>query len=116
MNFKDPVPLCAVFDVIATGSAPLNYQWFFNNATIAGATNASFTRSNAQPVHQGNYFVVVTNSGGGATSSVAVLTVETNLLFAGKFRWACVTKLRDECWDDEWLQDCFSRGLGRGGF
>ena len=63
------------FQSAATGSGPLNYQWFFNNAAIAGATSSSFARTNVQPGQAGNYLVVVTNSAGAATSAVAQLTV-----------------------------------------
>jgi hypothetical protein len=32
------------FTVVATGDAPLRYQWYFNtNTVLANATNASFT-------------------------------------------------------------------------
>ncbi|TSA40957.1 MAG: hypothetical protein D4R57_01235 [Verrucomicrobiales bacterium] len=65
----------ATFTVGAGGSAPLSYQWRFNNADIGGATLNSYTRSSAQLVDAGNYTVVVTNSTGSVTSSVAVLTV-----------------------------------------
>jgi GH25 family lysozyme M1 (1,4-beta-N-acetylmuramidase) len=59
----------------AGGAAPLRYQWRFNGANIAGATNSSLTLSNLQASNAGNYVVVVTNSAGARTSSVAVLTV-----------------------------------------
>ena len=66
----------ASFSVTATGSLPFSYQWRFNGALLAGATNASFTRTNAQLGDAGNYAVVVTNSFGSATSTPpAVLTV-----------------------------------------
>ena len=65
----------AQFTVAATGLAPLTYQWAFNGANIAGATNSSLTISNIQPANGGNYAAVVSNSFGAVTSSVAVLTV-----------------------------------------
>ncbi|MEY4917535.1 MAG: hypothetical protein RL616_1448 [Verrucomicrobiota bacterium] len=65
----------ATFTVGATGSAPLSYQWQFNGVDISSATNASYTRTNVQPVNAGNYSVVLTNLGGSVTSSVAVLTL-----------------------------------------
>ena len=67
----------ATFTVVANGSAPLSYQWRFGNAAISAATNASYTRSNAQLVDAGNYTVVITNSVGSITSSPAVLTVNS---------------------------------------
>ena len=65
----------AVFSVTATGTAPLNYQWFFSSAAIAGAASAAYIRTNVQATSVGNYFVVITNLGGSVTSSVAVLTL-----------------------------------------
>jgi hypothetical protein len=65
----------AVFFVEAGGTAPLKYQWRFSGTNLAGATNATLTLTNVQPTKAGNYLVVVTNSGGSATSAVAALTV-----------------------------------------
>ncbi len=66
----------------AGGAAPLRYQWRLNGTNISG-TNASLTLSNIQPATAGSYTVVVTNSSGKATSSVATLTV--NPLFTPVF-------------------------------
>src|SRR5262249_30149016 len=49
----------ATFNVTASGTAPLGYQWRFNGTDLAGATGSSFTRSNAQLSDAGNYTVVV---------------------------------------------------------
>jgi uncharacterized lipoprotein YddW (UPF0748 family) len=65
----------ARFTVTAAGSAPLNYQWRFNGAPIAGATASNYTRSNVEASHAGAYTVVVTNLANAITSSVAALTV-----------------------------------------
>jgi hypothetical protein len=65
----------ATFTVVASGTAPLNYQWRFNGANIAGATASTYTKNNAQPNDAGNYSVVITNSVNSITSSIAVLTV-----------------------------------------
>jgi len=66
----------ATFSVTATGTAPLAYQWQKNNANITGATSASYTTPVAVSGDNGATFrVVVTNSAGSATSSVATLTV-----------------------------------------
>jgi endonuclease/exonuclease/phosphatase family metal-dependent hydrolase len=64
-----------MFAVTATGLAPLSYQWRFEGANILGATLSNYTRTNAQLVNAGNYTVVISNSAGSITSSVAVLTV-----------------------------------------
>ena len=65
----------ATFIVSAIGTAPLNYQWFFDGAAISNATNTSYTRTNVQPPNLGNYFVVITNLAGSVTSSGALLTL-----------------------------------------
>lgn len=65
----------AVFGVIATGTAPLTYQWHFNDNPVAGGTGASLTLANVQRTNAGNYKVVVANSAGAITSAVALLTV-----------------------------------------
>lgn len=72
----------ATFTVIAAGTNP-TYQWQRSNgggafANIAGATNASYTVTNAQLADNGARFqVVVTNSAGTVTSNPATLTVTT---------------------------------------
>jgi autotransporter-associated beta strand protein len=67
----------ATFTVTAFGTDPLSYQWYFQNSSspIGGATGSSFTKTNAQPLDAGNYFVIVTNTLGTAISSNGVLTV-----------------------------------------
>ena len=66
----------AGFQVVASGSQPLSYQWFFNQTgLLAGAANATLTVPNAQSPNAGGYSVVVTNVAGAVTSSVAMLTV-----------------------------------------
>src|SRR5439155_468329 len=61
--------------VTAAGTAPLSYQWWFNSAPISGATATNYTITGAQSTNAGGYSVVITNSFGGVTSSVATLTV-----------------------------------------
>lgn len=63
------------FSVVATGTAPLTYQWRFNGANIAGATGSSYAMSNVQSANAGTYSVVVSNSAGNVTSANATLTV-----------------------------------------
>lgn len=66
----------ATFSVTASGTAPLNYQWQKNGATIAGATTASYTTPAETTADNGARFsAVVTNSAGIATSDAAILTV-----------------------------------------
>jgi len=66
----------ATFAVVATGSAPLAYQWKLGGADIAGATAASYVTPVADPADDGNVFTcVVTNARGSVTSLPATLTV-----------------------------------------
>ena len=69
--------------VSAAGAAPLKYQWRFNGANISLATNSTLTLTNIQTTNAGSYTVVVTNSSGSITSSIATLTV--NGLFTPVF-------------------------------
>jgi hypothetical protein len=71
----------ATFTVTAGGTAPLSYQWYSTNTDgsftlISGATTPSFSLSLLSTNYTGtNYFVIITNTIGSATSSVAHLTV-----------------------------------------
>jgi hypothetical protein len=65
----------ATFNVTATGTTPLAYQWFFNGGSIAGANSPSLNLSAVDTSKSGNYMVVVTNVYGSITSSVANLSV-----------------------------------------
>jgi hypothetical protein len=65
--------------VVASGTAPLSYQWQFNGGAIGGANSASYSLTNAQSANAGNYSVVVSNSAGSVTSNAASLTVNAVL-------------------------------------
>ncbi len=65
------------FNVSAGGVAPFSYQWLFNSNTIAGATNNSYSITNAQPLNAGSYAVTITNAYGSITSSNATLSFNT---------------------------------------
>ncbi len=65
----------ALFSVVASGTTPLNFQWYFDSSTLVGATNDALTLTNVQPTQAGNYTVVVQNNWGSVTSAVATLTV-----------------------------------------
>ena len=67
----------ASFSVVASGTAPLTYQWRQNGTAISGATSSSYTTPATTTSESGAEFsVVVSNSAGSATSSAAVLTVD----------------------------------------
>src|SRR5450631_2176281 len=66
----------ATFSVVATGSAPLSYQWQRGAVSIAGATGASYTTPATVVGDSGaTYAAVVSNAAGSATSATATLTV-----------------------------------------
>ena len=66
----------ATFSVVATGTAPLSYQWSKGGTAIAGATNASYTTPATVSGDNGSTFTVkVSNSAGSQTSNAATLTV-----------------------------------------
>ena len=63
------------FNVVATGTAPLTYQWQKNGSNVAGATNSSYSIIYAQLSDVGGYHCIVTNACGFAISQTAGLTV-----------------------------------------
>jgi len=66
----------ATFTVVATGTAPLSYQWVKGTTNITNATSASYTTPATTLGDSGSQFsVAVTNTAGNATSNAATLTV-----------------------------------------
>jgi uncharacterized repeat protein (TIGR02543 family) len=67
------------FSVVATGDAPLNYQWYFNNAVLTGKNDATLALTNVTAANAGAYTVKVSNASGSGetTSDAATLTVNT---------------------------------------
>jgi hypothetical protein len=70
-----PLGSTATFQVSATGTGPLSYQWFFNNTIIPGATSATLTVGPLNFSHAGAYSVLVTNDCGEISSQQAILRV-----------------------------------------
>jgi hypothetical protein len=72
----------ATFSVGVTGDAPMYYQWRRNGLVLSNAPNNRFyTIPFAQLVDDGAGFsVLITNSSGSATSTVATLTVSADLI------------------------------------
>ena len=69
----------ATFSVLATGAAPMGYQWRRNGANINGATSSSYTTAATTTADSGSTFsVLVSNSAGSATSNNATLTVNSS--------------------------------------
>ena len=73
VSTNDPV----TFTVCATGTAPINYQWYYTPnvntpaVPIDGATSSSYYIASADGTNNGLYSVVVTNNYNSVTSSVA---------------------------------------------
>ncbi len=66
----------ATFMVVATGTAPLSYQWQKNGAGILGANSSTYTTPTTTSSDNGAQFtVVVSNTAGSMTSSAATLTL-----------------------------------------
>ncbi len=63
------------FNVTATGSPPLRFQWRHGGTPIAGATSSALVLTGIQNSDAGNYDVVVSNDNETATSTAAKLTV-----------------------------------------
>ena len=72
--------------IAVSSTPPVGYQWLFRGTNIAGATLATYTRTNAQLADAFGYSVIVTNPAGSITSAVANLTVLTPVaLYAQDF-------------------------------
>ena len=67
--------------VQATGGG-LHYAWYHNGALVSGATAATLQIYNAHGINAGDYYVIVSNSGGAVTSEVATVTVTVDRTLA----------------------------------
>lgn len=77
-NQTVPAGQTATFSVVATGTAPLSYQWQKGTSDIAGATSARYTTPATAIADGGTTFrVLVSNSAGSVTSNAATLTVNS---------------------------------------
>jgi hypothetical protein len=61
--------------VLATGTAPLKYQWRNTSGPISGATTSTYVLNPVLTNHSGVYSVVVTNNFGAQTSAPAAVFV-----------------------------------------
>ena len=75
----------ATFTVTASGTATLNYQWFFNTNTAVGGNSNNLALLNVQTTNAGTYSVIITNNYGAVTSSFATLTVSTSIVNYAQF-------------------------------
>jgi len=73
----------ASFTVVSTNGVPApTYQWFFNNGSIGGATNATFTITSAVASNEGTYRVQISNAACSISSSNATLLVNSTMAAA----------------------------------
>ena len=73
----------ASFSVVATGDAPLAYQWLRDNNAIAGAVQSSYTLASPTIADSNSRFAVrISNPAGTVTSGDAVLTVTPRAVVA----------------------------------
>ncbi len=63
------------FTVVATGTAPLSYQWKLNGVNVSGGTSATLNLTSVTAAQAGSYTCTVTNTAGSVNSSAATLTV-----------------------------------------
>lgn len=59
----------------AISAEPLNYQWYFQNNPIPGATTTNLSLPNLSSTNAGSYYLIASNSLGVATSSVATIVL-----------------------------------------
>ena len=65
----------ASLSVVASGTAPLAYQWYKDSAPLSGASSSTLAFAKTGTADTGSYTVVVANSAGTVTSSAATLSV-----------------------------------------
>jgi hypothetical protein len=63
------------FSVVAQGTQPLQYQWYFEDQALLGQIRPTLTLSNVILANDGNYHVVVSDASGSLPSDMARLTV-----------------------------------------
>jgi hypothetical protein len=63
----------------AVGVPTPTLQWYWNGASLVGATNNTFTLLNLNPTNSGNYYFVARNPSGSVTSAVVQLVVSNPL-------------------------------------
>ena len=94
VDFGQPLRL----EVLASGSPPLSYQWFFNNTIIPGATDATYQIPAPGSLDAGSYRVTISNGTvtvGSANALVAVGPATPQLFSPGSLLVATGGALRE---------------------
>ncbi len=68
----------ATLSATVSGGAPINYYWLCNGHCVATNQTGTLTITNAQAANAGYYQLVITNSSGSVTSSLASVSI-TNI-------------------------------------
>ena len=69
-----------LLSVLATGTAPLRYQWRFNGSNLDGATNSTLAIPDVQLANAGTYQAVAYNAAGATDSSNSVVSVRVGVV------------------------------------
>src|SRR5688572_13705722 len=77
----------AEFNALAMASPCVAYQWLFNGAPKAGATNFTLSFSNITFADEGDYALVASSGSGVATSAVAHLDVQFCVSVSNLVSW-----------------------------
>src|SRR5207237_7040633 len=68
----------ASFSVVVADTSGVSYQWFFNGNQINGATGDTLLLTQVDNSNEGPYWVVVSNSSGDRSSSLAFLFIDSD--------------------------------------
>jgi hypothetical protein len=69
------------FSAVGSSTLPISFQWRFQGMDIPGANSSSYSLTNVQPAHAGDYTVVVSDTLGQSATWVARLNVLTHPVF-----------------------------------
>ncbi len=64
-----------LINCVATGTAPITYQWYKDGAALPGATGSTYSKSSVVASDAGLYTVKATNAGGSTTSTGVVVSI-----------------------------------------
>lgn len=70
--------------VVASGTGPLSYQWYFNGQSLSGASTATLSLNNIAVNKAGSYYAVVSNAGSSATSNTVNVSVTPAIVTNGR--------------------------------
>ncbi len=85
----------ATITATVTGTAPLHFQWYLGDLELSGAEASSLTINNADFGDGGDYWLIVTNLAGAATSQVARVVVKSPPAITGHPQSLTVTEGND---------------------